>query len=522
MTQLVTTFSTTFSNSPLTEDDLVQVPFEGGHFGILNLAVPSAPCTDAPQEIVCVCDESGSMEYKCPDGGTKMQHTIHTLKNIARFIIPFDNVYLSVYAFNHKFRTVLERTKITEDNLLCVNATLDKIYPTGSTDIENALLKTSQAIDAILDAHPTHTVHNLFMTDGDATAGSKDKDVLKNLVNPNIYNSFIGFGMDHDSYLLNYLCGFHNKKSNYYFIEAIEKAGMVYGEILHGILYKLFTDVQIEISNGLIYDFTSNTWGKSLFIGDIVGEANKNYHLISDTPDHCAVYFDGEHLGGVPIHLAAETPSVVESSELKKFIFRQRTLQFLFEAQKIQSKQYNKKVNKNMNNYSWFVNVSEEVKKERQKLFEENTEMKHKLRGFFDEIKKYMEDNLLTEDKFLKNLCDDIYISYQTFGTRLGTMFTCSRQTSQGTQRCYAVCQIPDLNDLEDNNTIFAPHAPRHYNYNLNLNIHSNINSFAHDDGLEHCVSDHTDTPYTTPSAARIMAEISCGSVDDDELEQIV
>jgi hypothetical protein len=42
---------------------------------------------------------------------------------------------------------------------------------------------------------------------------------------------------------------------------------------------------------------------------------------------------------------------------------------------------------------------------------------------------------------------------------------------------------------------------------------------------LEHCVSDHADTPYSTPSARQIMSEISCEPLDDVEVvleEEIV
>jgi hypothetical protein len=75
-------------------------------------------------------------------------------------------------------------------------------------------------------------------------------------------------------------------------------------------------------------------------------------------------------------------------------------------------------------------------------------------------------------NKFAK-FCD-IYISYQTFGTKLGTMFTAARQTSQGTQRCYTACQIPEepsnnlnINDFDDdygNYNAFTPRINRNFN----------------------------------------------------------
>ena len=94
------------------------------------------------------------------------------------------------------------------------------------------------------------------MTDGEATDGSKDVAVLQTLVNTDITNAFIGFGVEHDASLLNSISSIG--KSAYYFIDKLESAGLVYGEILHGILYKLITKSEITIETGLVYNFNTN------------------------------------------------------------------------------------------------------------------------------------------------------------------------------------------------------------------------------------------------------------------------
>jgi hypothetical protein len=518
---LFTTLSSTFAHTPLV-GDLVPTPIEGAHFGILNLNAISAPLVEENLEIICTCDESGSMEYLCPDGGSKLSHLIHTLKNIARFIVPFDNVYFSVYAFNDKFRMIVERVKITEENLSEILSKFDNMYPHGCTDIELALRNVSEISQAILTSNPGHSVFNLFMTDGEATTGSHDKDVLKSLVLPDIYNSFIGFGTDHDSYLLNYLCNFDNRKSNYYFIEAIEKAGLVYGEILHGILYKYLDEVLIKIVNGLIYNYKTNQWVAQLFIGDLVGEANKNYHLVSNSPALCSIILEFK-FRGERLCLAVEQ-IFDESFDFTKYIYRQRTLQLLYEAQEIQNKKF---IQKSLPN-SWFLNPPNMSQLDRDEVLQ----IKKVLREFLEELKKYMEENQLNNDKFLKNLCDDIYIAYQTFGTKFGTMFTAARQTSQGTQRCYTACQIPEeqsinlnIKDFDNdygNYNAFTPRINRNFNA-INF-FDQSIDNYRMPP-LEHCVSDHADTPYSTPSARQIMSEISCEPLDDVEVvleEEIV
>jgi hypothetical protein len=84
------------------------------------------------------------------------------------------------------------------------------------------------------------------MTDGEATAGKRDPELLLSLVDTSVTNMFIGFGIEHDTRLLNRLGS--GAKSGYYFIDKLENCVIVYGEVLHGILYKLLFDVAISIN----------------------------------------------------------------------------------------------------------------------------------------------------------------------------------------------------------------------------------------------------------------------------------
>ena len=102
-------------------------------------------------------------------------------------------------------------------------------------------------------------------------------------------------------------------------------------------------------------------------------------------------------------------------------------------------------------------------------------------------MKKYMDDNNLNDDKFMKNLCDDIYISHESIGTKFANMFINARQTSQGNQRLTTISSIPD----EDAD---CPSAPRR---------------------LQHQISDSNDLPYLTSGATQIMRACS-RNVDDD------
>ena len=102
------------------------------------------------------------------------------------------------------------------------------------------------------------------------------------------YNYFIGYGSQHDAKLLGVLSDF--EKSSYHYIDALEKTGFVFGEILHSITHKVLYDCEIVVEHGVIYNYNTNLYTNKLYIGDIVGESNKVYHLFTDHPSTCYVH----------------------------------------------------------------------------------------------------------------------------------------------------------------------------------------------------------------------------------------
>jgi hypothetical protein len=350
---------------------------------------------------------------------------------------------------------------------------------------------------------------------------------LAEIVDRSVTNAFIGFGIQHDTVLLNELGSGEN--SGYYFIDKLENCGLVYGEILHSILYKLIDNVTISLENGLVYDFKNNIWVSSLNIGQIVSESNKIYHIVSSNPRDCVVTFSGKKTSDL-----TDVSFVVTGSEtdelLTKYIYRQRTLQYLFKVNKyLKTKNINTNNLNNLNN--WFSS-SENMQSDAST--KDEAELKQELISFITEMKKYMTDNDLSGDGFMKNLCDDIYICYRTFGTKFGTMYVGARQTSQGTQRGYTVSHTPD--DINEQNKINP-----NYNYNYDDNIinsprsnykhvfgklpvpklkrHTAVDCFNYNNlpMLQHELSDFTEAPYLTPTSAGLMREISCGSQNQDQ-----
>ena len=492
--------------------NIEQIPISEAKFGILKLTAISAPLSQDVNEFIFMVDCSGSMSDVCSDGRDKMQHIIHTLKNMILYFKEKSSikVYISVNAFDDNIYKIVDRTEITKDNVDSIIAKVDKISPRNSTNIECALLDIKSTIDKIMSTHPTHNICNIFMTDGQATAGNEDIEYLSGLVDRNITNAFIGFGIDHDSVLLNSMG--NGKNSGYHFIDKLENAGIVYGEILHGILYKVLTNVSISVTNGLIYDYKNNLWTDSINIDNIISESKKIYHIASSTPDDCSILLKAQ---------ARENDSImhygfsISNENLSKYVFRQRTLQLLYKIKK-----FIEKKNLSGRNLSVFRGFERD---NNTSIMEEQNILKTEMKNFMDEMKKYMADNNLNNDGFMKNLCDDIYISFRTFDTKFGAMYNSARQTSQGTQRCYTVSHTPD----ESNESFRGGGCAQ-----LKLTRQTNAPTSSQSDNLtengdgvifhemEHVMSNFEDTPYRTPTATQLMREMSNGTTACDIFSQ--
>ena len=393
------------------------LPFTGAKFGLLNLqAVACEPAT-IEHELVLTIDHSGSM-----DTSSKIEQAIFTLKKIVDYLEEHPNIRanVTIFKFDDIFSTVIERTNITEDNYKSIQKIIGKIRPNGGTNIGLALEETTKYIHTLKTAYPTHQISHIFLTDGEVTNGENDPNILKQLVDKSVYNYFIGYGSSHDAKLLGIISDF--EKGSYHYIDAIEKAGFVFGEILHNITHKLLYNCEIVVEHGVIYNYNTNFYTNRLYIGDIVGESNKVYHLFTDNPATCYVHL--KTVEPLEIHMFQETE---HDLNFVNYVFRHRTLTLLGEVKQCQEK-YEGSPRFGNEGYFSHGNISD---------------CKMKMAKLFDEMIKYMEDNNDKQNKFIKMLCDDIHISQKTLGTKYGRMCISSRQTSQGTQRIYTVNTTP-------------------------------------------------------------------------------
>ena len=263
----------------------------GWKFGIFNLKIRSEiPITKKNIHIFFTIDASGSMSDTCIDGRTKMQHILYTLENMLRIFYekPDCNISVHVQSFDTRIYNCIEgNSNIKMENLEDLLEKIKNIRPGESTNIELALNSASESITNYKTNNPCHEIVHIFLTDGEITEGSRYYDDLNASVPKDCKNIFIGYGRDHDSKLLSILGS--GKSNEYRFIDALEKAGLVYGEVIHEILYKAIEDVTITTCGCEIYDYLTNNWVNEIIIGNLLSEQKKTYHLRSKEPESCCV-----------------------------------------------------------------------------------------------------------------------------------------------------------------------------------------------------------------------------------------
>jgi hypothetical protein len=377
-------------------------------FGKIKLNINKFPITKKHLDLEFEIDNSGSMADKCPDGKTKMDHMNFTVENIMRYLQEHDvSATVCVNSFDDKIRNIVKPQELNLENIEGITREIRRIRPVGGTDIGKVL-----QMEVAFKKPEDYSSERVFLmfTDGQAANGITDKQMLKEIsdkISDTTTIVTIGCGTDHDYELLSSIASRRN--SNYKFIGKLEEAALACGEVLDKILNKILTNVEITVQNGEIYDWKTNAWTDKIQTENIVGECDKTYNVRSLTPTEFSITITGT---------LVETDEPFEYSitdknmdqDLKKDEWRQKTLELLYEVN-----EYNKS-----SRHAHATGLARELKS--------------KLTELMINMKKYMDDNNLRDDLFMKMLTDDIFTAHTTFGTAHGHMYVASRQSSQATQ----------------------------------------------------------------------------------------
>jgi len=440
-------------------------------FGILNINMRDEIPIISEILLLFTVDCSGSMSELCGDGRSKMEHIIHTLENMIRIFHKKagSKISIRIQSFDSKvyvnIDTIEDLGQKTQEEIEAIVLKIKQIKPQDSTNIEKALKTATAYLDKYIKDHPSAHVAHILLTDGQITDGNKDKTYLKTLVS-NVYpNIFMGYGLEHDNILLTSLAstGLHNE---YRLVDNLEKAGLVYGEVIHQLLYPALEDVTLNAESCEIYNYTTNTWTTSLDVGHLVGEQQKIYQIRTTTPKDALVAIYGrtihqtrqfEVLTNDIVFQTHALPVIqtLAKCDLTHYLFRQRTQELLFATRELLERLEGRItiLEDPFERYAGLYKPEIQAFQEKQKKLAEQKKQKDDLKqimkDFFKTMLDYITVNNLKNDAFLKTLCDDIYIAIKSFDTAHGLMYTAARQISQGRQQTYSSRPTTQDQDLD-------------------------------------------------------------------------
>jgi len=399
-------------------------------FGVFTVEIENTPINSTHQKIHSENDMSGSMEDMCKDGRSKMQHLNLTLKNIVSLLS--DNadktdITMTISGFDDKLEKVIEPTKIEKDPeqvTLIHNKINSVLKPRGATNIGIALNNAKTQLQEQEQEQEKEKENSfIMMTDGQITAGESDIEKLKDMLPEDSDNYFIGFGGNHDFRLLQNLA--KKNMGSYFYLDMIENAGLVFGEIIHAIMFPALKNGSIETTNGEIYDFMKNEWTTSLKIPTICSEQKKHFHIRSSDPNNFNLTISGKTPFGEEKLYEETLPELVDSYgktdtvDLRKYMYRQKTLELLAEASEL---------------------IEDETKTKYEK-----TEFKKTLTSFITIMQEFSDEQSEEADKeYMKQLCDDLYICKKTLFSYKSLLYTRTRQCAQGRESSYNTTQIED------------------------------------------------------------------------------
>ena len=439
---------------------------------------PTAVASQSRQKIRVIMyasiDCSGSMnEYASryqqsqQQQNTKMHFVHATLNNMVDTIISqqeeFSHVefYLALVKFHSTATCVLHPKRVTPESKDEILRIISLISPLNGTNFEKCfkemahlISNESQHISPSADI-PQHCVQRMhvFLTDGDNNEGNKSIPYLASLLGATTAQPaqiMIGYGTDHDSATLQSLCS-HFPNSRQWFIDDIEKTGCIFGEILWSSVNAAFTKVSISTPHAEVYDFETMQWKNEICLGDFAYDSSRTYYI--RTPwqhDDLACKFTYTSIEApqdtsceivTPMNYASADTQETKDAEVEKELWRLDTITTIDKSIQFF---------KTMRRMPYQDQVDTKTR-----LIDEVT-------AFQEKFLKYAADNNLTEDPFIIQLADDLFVCINGLAvTSIGERYITARQASQIQQRAVTINDITPLQrEIIDSTPIAEDEVP--------------------------------------------------------------
>jgi hypothetical protein len=417
------------------------------------------------------------MSDLCIDGRDKLQHIKHVLTNILRLFASYSNITfnVSVDAFDDAILHIFDFVQITPENVEEYIAKINRIQPRGQTNLVLPLKTTKEQMAKRLTAFPKNRRLHFLLTDGNDTCHNSSKTIM-NTVDVQYDTIVFGFGKDHDSKTL--MAIGEKPFCEYAFIAEMEKAGIVYGEYIHNVLYRCVEELVVLLKNAEIYCWKTNTWSSTLNIGNIASGLHKSYYVRTTgdvysvcgeihgrkclLDDEVAEFTKLDEFDTMP-HLV-DVDGQIDASSFKDHSLRLKTLELLYEVAHLDDSDADDNTDsptiaEPSQPPLYILPPSLLHSKKSEKYNTKVKELKKKILALYRTIRDYKVATYGdTENRFLSSLMDDLYIARRSFDAYNGHLYTLARQRTQGTQNVYTPTNIdnfqaPAIPRLKRNNT---------------------------------------------------------------------
>lgn len=432
------------------------------NFGILRFDINEEEILKQKIDWVFTIDISGSMDELASDNKKKIYHIKHTITNMINYFLQLKNVISTI--------TILIFDNITE--VLCYKSLINKkflnefkfiiklIEPRKRlTNIEHALKVSNYNLHKIKEEQEkekekdkegkNYKLIHIFMTDGEITMGETNIDVLKSKLYLDSNNIFIGYGYSKYLKLLEELSDGNNNE--FYFIDDLKNAGLVYGEIIYNIVYECIRNLEISIKNGSIYDYTDNLWKDKLLVSYLTYGKVRTFHIKHN------IYMNNSCDTIITDTLNNEDNNNKFNIYCKYYDIKSKSNnEYLINNIYYPEKG---KIDIEVEQYLWRQIIQVSMYTVKKIILEKNRLMKINyneiLNDYIKEFNNYMYLNNLHQESYICNLYDDLYTALTSLNLRHGYIFINTRIFSQGEERAYNIKNLNKLNsDLIYNKTL--------------------------------------------------------------------
>lgn len=453
------------------------------NLGIVRITVHDIEPTFMQFNWLLVTDRSGSMDASTSanhSGTSKLDALKHTMRKMFEYFYKdaqdrgsTHNVVVTL--FDHEINQFT--VKIDKDTEMEAHyRAITEITSGGMTNMYKGIQMASQSAEMLPNAKTVMVV----LSDGEITSGVSCKETIGQLLldymeNELFSNRVIGYGADHSVKLLSYLAEL--TKGEYHCIESVEGAGVVYGEIVHGVVYEVGRNGFLKVENCELYNPMECKWSDTIDINEFAAGKTYTWSIRRNSKEPVSVQLTYTHSEeGEIVSSEINQDSItypeegIEDRDVRLYDLRQKTLQLIGEAKEHWQEGDNSPRHRRQlppclrppkmrrttaalyeadNEIEQLPSLPQQVMFEQDSLEAKTTEIEAKLDAHMEVLKqakiKY------GEDEFIITLCDDIYVAKKALTSSNGLSYLAARHVTQGLQRCYNPVDITGLDMIDTN-----------------------------------------------------------------------